>query len=144
MSRIGLRPDRISIVGISHFHRDHTGQAAEFPQAHLLIGREDYEILEQKRPSDIAPWLGEKADLEKVVGDKDVFGDGSVIMLSTPGHTLGHHSLLVRLPKFGPVMLSGDLWHFSAQVRENEMAASTLDRAAELASRDRFCGRWPT
>jgi N-acyl homoserine lactone hydrolase len=138
LSRIGLRPDRISIVGISHFHRDHTGQASEFPKARLLIGREDYEILEQKRPADIAPWLGEKAGVEKVVGDKDVFGDGSVIMLSTPGHTLGHHSLLVRLPKFGPAILSGDLWHFSDQVRQNEMAAGTLDRAAELASRDRI------
>ena len=70
--------------------------------------------------------------------DKDVFGDGSVIMLSTPGHTSGHHSLLVRLPRFGPVILSGDLWHFSEQLRQNEMAAGTLDRAAELASRDRI------
>ena len=138
LSRLGLKSDRISVIGISHFHRDHTGQAVEFPQARLLIGREDYEVLEQKRPADIAPWLGEKADVEKVVGDKDVFGDGSVIMLSTPGHTLGHHSLLVRLPKFGPVILSGDLWHFSDQVSRNEMAAGTLDRAAELASRDRI------
>lgn len=136
--RLGLKPDRISVIGISHFHRDHTGHAVEFPQAHLLIGREDYEVLEQKRPADIAPWLGEKADVEKVVGDKDVFGDGSVIMLSTPGHTSGHHSLLVRLPKFGPVILSGDLWHFSDQVSRNEMAAGTMDRAAELASRDRI------
>lgn len=138
LSRLGLKPDRISVIGLSHSHRDHTGQAVEFPQAHLLIGREDYEVLEQKRPADIAPWLGERADVEKIVGDKDVFGDGSVIMLSTPGHTLGHHSLLVRLPKFGPVILSGDLWHFSDQVSRNEMAAGTLDRAAELASRDRI------
>ena len=138
LSRLGLHPDRISLIGISHSHRDHTGQAVEFPQAHLLIGREDYEVLEQKRPADIAPWLGGKANVEKVVGDKDVFGDGSVIMLSTPGHTLGHHSLLVRLPKFGPVILSGDLWHFTDQVSRNEMAAGTMDRAAELASRDRI------
>ena len=138
LSRVGLKPERISVIGISHFHRDHTGQAAEFPNARLLIGREDYEVLEQKRPADIAPWLEAKADVEKVVGDKDVFGDGSVIMLSTPGHTLGHHSLLVRLPRFGPVILSGDLWHFAGQVRDNEMAVGTLDRAAELASRDRI------
>jgi glyoxylase-like metal-dependent hydrolase (beta-lactamase superfamily II) len=138
LSRIGLPPERISVIGISHFHRDHTGQAIEFPKAHLLIGREDYEVLEQKRPADIAPWLGEKADVEKVVGDKDVFGDGSVVMLSTPGHTPGHHSLMVRLPKFGPVILTGDLWHFSDQIKQNEMPAGTMDRAAELASRDRI------
>ena len=138
LARVGLEPERITILGISHFHRDHTGQAAEFPNARLLIGREDYEVLEQKRPADIAPWLEEKAAVEKVTGDKDVFGDGSVIMLSTPGHTLGHHSLLVRLPKFGPVILTGDLWHFSAQVKANEMPTGTLDRGAELASRDRI------
>jgi glyoxylase-like metal-dependent hydrolase (beta-lactamase superfamily II) len=137
LSRLGLKPDRISIIGVSHFHRDHTGQAVEFSQAHLLIGLEDYQVLKEKRPADIAPWLGEKANVEKVVGDKDVFGDGSVVMLSTPGHTLGHHSLLVRLRRFGPLLLSGDLWHFSDQVSPNEMADGTADRAAELASRDR-------
>lgn len=138
LSRLGLKPDRISIVGISHFHRDHTGQLVEFPRARLLIGRQDYDVLKEKRPADIAPWLGEKANVERLEGDKDVFGDGSVIMLSTPGHTLGHHSLLVRLRRFGPLLLSGDLWHFSDQVSRNEMADGTADRAAELASRDRI------
>jgi len=138
LSRLGLKADRISIVAISHSHRDHTGQLVGFPKARLLIGRQDYEVLKDRRPADIAPWIGEAADVEPVEGDKDVFGDGSVIMLATPGHTLGHHSLLVRLPRFGPLLLSGDLWHFSDQVSRNEMPIGTADRAAEVASRERI------
>jgi glyoxylase-like metal-dependent hydrolase (beta-lactamase superfamily II) len=45
-------------------------------------------------------------------GDLDVFGDGSVTIISTPGHTPGHQSLLVHLPKTGWVILSGDASHF--------------------------------
>jgi len=48
----------------------------------------------------------------KLKGDYDVFGDGSVTIISTPGHTPGHQSLLVRLPKAGPILLSGDMTHF--------------------------------
>ena len=47
----------------------------------------------------------------KLNGDHDVFGDGSVVIKSTPGHTIGHQSLFVRLPKTGPVLLSGDMTH---------------------------------
>jgi glyoxylase-like metal-dependent hydrolase (beta-lactamase superfamily II) len=50
----------------------------------------------------------------KLAGDHDVFGDGSVVIKSTPGHTIGHQVLLVRLPKTGPVILSGDLVHYMA------------------------------
>jgi len=54
------------------------------------------------------PAFAPSATLNKLAGDHDVFGDGSVTILSTPGHTPGHQSLLVRLPKTGYVVLSGD------------------------------------
>src|SRR6185312_1298051 len=95
LSRINVRPEQISIIGISHFHPDHTGQAAQFPQAHLLMGKADFDLLAEAKSADIAPWLAEGAKVEKIVGDRDVFGDGTVIMLTTPGHTMGHYSLLV-------------------------------------------------
>ena len=139
LSRIGVAPKQISIIGISHWHPDHTGQAAQFPQAHLLMGKADFELLAEEKSPDIVPWLAEGAkNLEKVSGDKDVFSDGSVIMLATPGHTTGHYSLLVRLQKFGPVILSGDLWHFSEQVSHNGVPLENVDRAATLASMDRI------
>jgi N-acyl homoserine lactone hydrolase len=142
LQRIDIRPSQISIVGLSHWHFDHTGQAALFPKARLLIGKADFDYLAGKRegatPEDIAPWLGLNADVEKVVGDEDIFGDGSVIMLATPGHTDGHHSLLVRLPTFGPVVLSGDLWHFSEQLANNGVPPENVSRADTLASMDRI------
>jgi N-acyl homoserine lactone hydrolase len=142
LQKIKIKPEQISIVGLSHWHFDHTGQAASFPKARLFIGKSDFDVLAEKRegstPQDIAPWLGPSANVEKVVGDKDIFGDGSVVMLATPGHTDGHHSLLVRLPTFGPVVLSGDLWHFSEQLSHNGVPPENVSRADTLASMDRI------
>jgi len=142
LAHIDLAPEKITFVGISHFHFDHTGQASLFPAAHLLMGAPDFELLtrgvEGGETDDIRPWLTEIAKVERVVGDKDVFGDGTVVMLATPGHTPGHHSLLVRLAKRGNVILSGDLWHFEEQIRNNGVPVETMDRAAELASMDRI------
>ena len=66
-----------------------------------------------------------------------MFGDGSVIMLYTPGHTPGHHSLLVKLPQMGPVILSGDLAHFRENYDSNGVPTFNSDRAQSLASLDR-------
>ena len=57
--------------------------------------------------------------------DKDVFGDGSVIMLNTPGHTPGHHSLLVKLPQKGAVILVGDRAHFHENYEATACRPST-------------------
>src|ERR1700722_2055816 len=141
LKKINVAPEQISIVGLSHWHFDHTGQAASFPKARLLMGRADFEYMADKRegstPVDIAPWLSSGANVKQVVGDEDIFGDGSVVMLATPGHTAGHHSLLVRLQTFGPVVLSGDLWHFSEQFSRSEVPPENVDRADTLASIDR-------
>jgi glyoxylase-like metal-dependent hydrolase (beta-lactamase superfamily II) len=138
LSRISVDPKQVSIIGISHWHPDHTGQASQFPQARLLMGKADFEVLTESKSLDVAPWLAEGAQVEKVSGDKDVFGDGSIVMMATPGHTVGHYSLLVRLQKFGPVILSGDLWHFSEQVAHNRVPLENVDRAATFASMDRI------
>jgi len=142
LQRIDVNPEQISVIGISHWHGDHTGQAASFPKAKLFMGREDFDYMtgrhEDSGPEDIAPWLVPGANVETVVGDKDIFGDGSVVMLATPGHTAGHHSLLVRLPAFGSVILSGDLWHFSEQLSHNGVPPENVDRADTLASMDRI------
>jgi glyoxylase-like metal-dependent hydrolase (beta-lactamase superfamily II) len=143
LKQIGIGPDRIEIVGISHFHADHIGQAAHFPGAKLLIGAADLAALKATPPDPrlepdlLKPWLGAGATVEAVQGDLDVFGDGSVVMLNTPGHTPGHHSLLVRLAS-GPVLLSGDVYHFTEQVANRGVPPFNTDRADSLASMDRF------
>jgi glyoxylase-like metal-dependent hydrolase (beta-lactamase superfamily II) len=140
LARLGLRPEQIGRVGISHYHGDHTGQAARFAGAKLLIGKGDLDALRAPGgpdPKPLAPWVSGGAAVEAVTGDFDVFGDGKVVMLATPGHTPGHHSLLVRLAS-GPVILSGDLWHFKEQVAINGVPPFNTDRAQTLASMDRI------
>ena len=146
LNQINIKPDDIDMVGISHYHFDHTGQAAMFPKAKLLIGENDLAVLKQTPPpsgidaAPLSPWLKDGSHIESVSGDRDVFGDGSVIMVNTPGHTPGSHSLLVRLPKFGPVLLSGDTVHFNEQVTNNNVPPFNTDRAQSLASMDRLYG----
>ncbi len=140
LAMLGLSPQRIEYVGISHYHGDHTGQAAGFPNSTLLIGQGDLDALKAD-PSlgaeMLAPWLKAGGKVKPARGDLDVFGDGKVVMLATPGHTPGHHSLLVRLMS-GPVILSGDLWHFREQLANDGVPPFNTSRAETLASMDRI------
>ena len=143
LGELKLRPEQIELIGISHWHFDHTGQARHFPQAKLLMGRADIEFLRRDPPVDadsvkaMAHWLTGGGTIEPLDGDRDIFGDGSVVMLDMPGHTPGHYSLLVRL-KSGPVLLSGDLYHFTEQVANRGVPPFNHDRADTLASMDRY------
>ena len=140
LARIGVRPEQVSMVGISHYHGDHTGQARDFPGARLLMGAGDLATL-RGRPAaaqaDLAHWLSGGGQVSEVQGDLDVFADGSVVMLNMPGHTPGHHALLIRLAS-GPVMLSGDTYHFAEQIPHRGVPPFNTDRADSLASMDRF------
>ncbi|MES2443878.1 MAG: N-acyl homoserine lactonase family protein [Pseudomonadota bacterium] len=142
LAEIGIKPEQVRYIGVSHRHGDHTGQAAAFPGATLLIGAEDLEQLRTSTDAGdragVLPWLEGKSKAEPVKGDKDVFGDGSVTMLNTPGHTAGHHSLLVRLRDKGWVLLSGDLFHQQVSYEEDQVPAFNANRADTLASIARF------
>jgi glyoxylase-like metal-dependent hydrolase (beta-lactamase superfamily II) len=144
LATLGVKPEQIALVGISHYHFDHTGQASGFAKAKLLIGRADLEALKTEPvpfgadPALLAPWLKGGAPLEEVTGDKDIYGDGSVTMLSMPGHTPGSYALLVKLKEKGPVLLSGDIVHFEEQFKVNGVPGFNTDRADSLASMDRM------
>ena len=144
LAQLHLKPEQISFVGVSHYHGDHIGQVASFPQATLLIGKGDWEVLNQPAPNpgvnaaNFAHWISGGGKVEPLSGDKDVFGDGSVIMLNTPGHTPGHHSLLVKLKDKGNVLISGDLAHFRENYDSNGVPTFNTSRAETLASLDRF------
>lgn len=150
LAELGIKPDDIDFVGVSHLHFDHIGQLDLFRKATLLIGKGDWDLLNAK-PADprvntvpFKHWLdsgqdkGAAGKSEAVDGDKDIFGDGSVVMLDMPGHTPGHHSLLVRLKNKGPVLLTGDLAHFAENYASNGVPGFNTDRADTLASLDRF------
>jgi len=143
LAKANLKPDQIKYVAISHYHGDHVGQVGSFPKATLLIGQGDWDVLTSPKPpanAAVAPfahWIKEDGKVEPVPQDKDVFGDGSVIMLYTPGHTPGHHSLLVKLPQTGVVLITGDLVHFHENWETNGVPWFNFDRAQTLASIDR-------
>ncbi|WP_433995210.1 N-acyl homoserine lactonase family protein [Bradyrhizobium canariense] len=108
LEQLGLKPDDVKTMAVSHTHPDHTGNVELFPQATLYVQKAEYDWPGANNEPRFKP----SHPVELLAGDKDVFGDGSVTILSTPGHTPGHQSLLVKLPKTGAVVLSGDAVHF--------------------------------
>jgi N-acyl homoserine lactone hydrolase len=144
LAQLKLKPEQIKFIGVSHYHGDHIGQVGSFPQSTLLIGKGDWDVLTSPKPpagvnpAPFANWISGGGKVEPVPLDKDVFGDGRVLMLNTPGHTPGHHGLLIKLREKGNVLLSGDLAHFHENYEGNGVPTFNTDRAETLASIDRF------
>jgi N-acyl homoserine lactone hydrolase len=145
LAKIDVKPEQIKYVGISHYHADHTGQVSSFPKATLLIGTREWDAISAPKPAEgvnckpFESWIKGDSKVEPLpLGlDKDVFGDGSVIVLRTPGHTPGHSSLLVKLAQMGPVILSGDSVHFRENYDSDGVPAFNYDRAQTVASLER-------
>ncbi len=116
LREIGVKPGDIQHFAMSHSHGDHSGNANLFGASTLYMQSIEYDAVfgpEPQKYNFIAANFEKLrgARVVKLNGDHDVFGDGSVLIKSTPGHTIGHQSLFVRLPKTGPVLLSGDMTH---------------------------------
>ncbi len=132
----GLKPADVDVLGISHSHADHTGQAALFPAARLIIGKADFDGVKDK-DDPFGPWRAQGAKVTTTEGDLDIFGDGTVVAYFLPGHTPGHMALLVRL-KSGPVLLSGDVVHGHDTLELKAVPTFNNDRAQSIASMERF------
>ena len=144
LKQINVNPEQVKYVGISHFHADHTGQLLPFSNATLLIGKGDWDGVNANPPmaganlTGFKVWISEKRKVEPLSGDKDVFGDGMVMVLRSPGHTPGHSMLLVRLREKGAVVLVGDAVHFRENYASNGVPGFNYDRAQTLASIERI------
>ena len=110
LDALGVKPADIKVMAVSHTHPDHIGNVEMFPQAMLFVQKAEYDW----PGANNTPRFKPEHPVTKLEGDKDVFGDGSVTIISTPGHTPGHQSLLVKLPKTGAILLSGDAVHFQS------------------------------
>ncbi|MEM7216847.1 MAG: N-acyl homoserine lactonase family protein [Pseudomonadota bacterium] len=143
LARLNLTPDDIEQVSFSHLHFDHAGAANLFAKSQLLIQQAEYDTAfgpVEQLPTGFVPSLySELRDSRRRLlnGDHDVFGDGSVQIISTPGHTPGHQVLLVRLANYGPVVLSGDLYHFRFSRAQRRTPAFNTSRERTLQAMDR-------
>jgi N-acyl homoserine lactone hydrolase len=143
LQQLGIAPGDITDIAFSHFHSDHVGNANLFTSAKLYIQQPEYDAAFGPNAAqfNFAPALYEKLRSNPTVkldGDHDVFGDGSVVILSTPGHTPGHQCLLVRLPKRGAVVLSGDMVHFQENWENRRVPARNFDKQKTVQSMERI------
>jgi N-acyl homoserine lactone hydrolase len=134
LGRIGLKPDDITYVVVSHLHLDHGGNVGKFPNSTLVVQKDEIRNAFWPEPGtagpyipgDIAPLrsdLGEampnKYKMIQLNGDMDIFGDGSVVVKRWVGHTPGSQMMVVRLPKTGTIILTGDNAYFRENVEKN-------------------------
>jgi glyoxylase-like metal-dependent hydrolase (beta-lactamase superfamily II) len=112
LDEIGVKPEDIQAMAISHTHPDHIGNVEMFSNA-MLNTMLYVQKAEHQWPGTAGkPRFRAEHPVTLLEGDRDVFGDGSITIVSTPGHTPGHQSLLVKLPKTGAVILTGDAARF--------------------------------
>jgi N-acyl homoserine lactone hydrolase len=146
LANIGVTAPMITYLAISHSHWDHVGNANDYAGSTWLARKAEYDVmfgpnanaLVRKSYAALAT-----AKTQYIEGDHDVFGDGSVVLLFTPGHTPGHQSLYVKLARTGGVVVSGDLYHYSAERTLNRVPPreQTLGTPASRKKIDAFLQR---
>lgn len=144
LADIGLTPAQVNFVGFSHAHPDHIGNGSLFSTATLYIQESEYNFYidpKGKPPGPPANWqkLRENPTV-KLKGDTDVFGDGSVTIITSTGHTPGHQSLLVKLPNSGAIMLTGDAVHFRDNWDTPRAPVQNFDKEASIKSVEKLRG----
>jgi N-acyl homoserine lactone hydrolase len=144
----GVQPSQVTYLALSHAHWDHTANANAFASATWLTRQVERDAMlpaappAVPQPSTFARLRTSKSVL--VNGEHDVFGDGSVVLLPTPGHTQGHQALYVKLSNTGGVVLAGDLYHYPEERTLNRLPTADADVEQTRQSRewlDRFLTR---
>jgi N-acyl homoserine lactone hydrolase len=125
LAELGYSPTDITYLALSHYHYDHTANANEFSNAIWLVRENERDSMFSKEPPGVTRPSTysdlRKNKIEIITTDQyDVFGDGTVIIKSAPGHTPGHQILFLKLRQTGNIVLSGDLYHYPEE--------RTLDR----------------
>ena len=147
LAEIGLKLPDITYVAISHTHGDHVGNVGLFPDAKILMQRAEYEWIHgSDGPNENVNQLmalarrliGNPRHIQLIDGDFDVFGDGSVALISTPGHTPGSQSLLVHLKNSGFIILSGDVVHLEENFAKSRVPSLNTDKQASIESMEKI------
>lgn len=140
LAQTGYSPADINYLALSHYHYDHTGNANLFARATWLVRKVERDIMFPDKPNDLTrpdTYARLKTAKTTIVAsdDYDVFGDGTVVLKFTPGHTPGHQVLFLKLAKTGPVVISGDLYHYPEERTLHRIPTFDTDPKATATSR---------
>jgi glyoxylase-like metal-dependent hydrolase (beta-lactamase superfamily II) len=140
LAEIGYTPADIKYLALSHFHWDHVGDANLFAGSTWLTPKAERDIMFDAPPStrtEPANYSALKnSKITFITKDEyDVFGDQTVIIKAAPGHSPGHQVLFLKLAKTGPVVLSGDLWHYPEERKLGRVPITEYNAEQTVASR---------
>ena len=150
LAEVGYAPSDINYLAFSHLHNDHTANGNEFAGSTWLVHQTERDAMFAPPPPDKGKGkagLAQPATYNllkdaktKILTDKDydVFGDGKVVIMYAPGHTPGHQVILLRLPKTGPVMLAGDLYHLPQERTLHRFPTFEYNKDQSAASREKI------
>ena len=140
LAAIGYAPSDITYLALSHYHWDHTANANQFVRSTWLARQVERDVMfpekvpDPPQPSTFAELVNGKTVL--ISGDDhDVFGDGTVVIKLSKGHTPGHQVLYVKLAKTGGIVLSGDLYHYPEERTLNRLPTFEFDMDQTRQSR---------
>jgi N-acyl homoserine lactone hydrolase len=142
LAEVGYVSPDITYLAMSHYHWDHTANANDFAHSTWIVEKADRDAMFADPPPKAANIIPDRYSAlrnSKTViltgADYDVFRDGTVIIKFAPGHTPGHQVLFVKLPKTGPVVLSGDLYHYPEERTQHHVPATEFNREQTAATR---------
>jgi N-acyl homoserine lactone hydrolase len=141
MEKIGYEPSDIEYLAFSHYHYDHVANANQFASATWIVRKVERDamfapVLPDKKmnPANYSALKNSKTIIIPT-DDYDVFGDGTVVMKLAPGHTPGHQVLFLKLAKTGPVVLSGDLYHYPEERKLKRVPTFETDQQQTVETR---------
>jgi glyoxylase-like metal-dependent hydrolase (beta-lactamase superfamily II) len=137
LAALGYPPQNITYIALSHLHFDHVANANAFAGSTWLVHPAEREAMFAARPDEQSAYdrLRHSKTVNLPDSDYDVFGDGTVVIKYAPGHTPGHQVLALKLPKTGPVLIAGDLWHYPAERHASSAPEGEANGQQTLASR---------
>ena len=143
LAGLGLTPSDISKVILSHAHFDHSGNCNLFGKSTFIVQSVELDAMFGPDYSHFGyiPTLYEKlrtAEVLRVEGDRDLYNDGSICLISTPGHTPGHMSLLLRLRGTGPIILAADVAHYAFNLEQHLVPTMNSSKEESLRSMERI------
>lgn len=141
LAEIGYAPADIKYLALSHFHWDHVGNANVFAGSTWLTPKGERDIMFMDPPStrtESANYsaLKNSKTIFIMKDDYDVFGDKTVVIKAAPGHSPGHQVLFLKLAKTGPLVISGDLYHYPEERARKLVPMTEYNPEQTVASRE--------